>query len=95
MTLELYRTYRLKVQIRREGFPSVRPNAEQVDGMVHDFEGGWEIGVTDSSIYVGEIAMIPNREGWPADAPNWIASGDLQKVHDRFYRRRHRRMVGK
>lgn len=67
-----------RVRIRRQGFPAVKPDAEMVDGWVHGFSEGWEIDPEDSSIYEGEIAMIPDREEWPLMAPVWIASGDLE-----------------
>lgn len=55
----------------------VRPEALQLQGKTFVFRYGWEITKEDSSIYVGETAMIPADGNYPADAPAWIASGDL------------------
>ncbi len=68
---------KFKVKIRRISFPDVRPEAEQIDGNVYNFELGWLIGKSDPSIYKNENAMIPRDLNYPNDAPTWIASGDL------------------
>jgi hypothetical protein len=69
----------MKVQIRRDSGLKVRPEAEQIDGKCFDFIEGWYISEEDSSIYVGETAMIPRHlnTDYPYSAPDWIASGDL------------------
>ena len=64
-----------KIQIRRNIGRAVKPESEQIDGKSHLFTYGWTMGEDDS--YPDEIAYIPDREGWPIDAPSWIASGDL------------------
>lgn len=76
------RQFRLRV--RREGFPPVRPWAEQHDGQVLTLRYGWQI-EDDDSRYPGEHAWVldPRDDpGYPADideeAPMWIASGDLE-----------------
>lgn len=70
---------RYRVAIRRN-FGYVRPEAEQLDGRVYEFEPGWLIGEEDTNIYIGETAMIAMDKNYPNDAPAWIASGDLVKV---------------
>lgn len=47
-----------KVKIRHE-LAEVKVEALQLDGNVYIFREGWVIGEEDSSIYVGEVAMIP------------------------------------
>jgi hypothetical protein len=64
------------VKIRRE-LGQVKPEAEQIDGKVFVFREGWIMGEGDTSLYVGELAMVPNDFDWPADAPAWVAMGDL------------------
>jgi len=64
------------VRIRREIGREVRPEAEQLDGKCFIFRLGWIMDEEDP--YPGERAMIPNDFDWPADAPTWIASGDLE-----------------
>jgi len=63
-----------KVNIRRSDTLEVRPEAEQLDGLVWEFRKGWLI---DDGLYEDEFAMIPDFNGWPHNAPDWIASGDL------------------
>lgn len=71
-----------RVSIRRGDNWNVRPGAEQLEGKVHTFSFGWEITADDRSEYAGEIAWISDRDGWPDDAPVWIASGDLQILRE-------------
>jgi hypothetical protein len=68
-----------KIRIRRgDGFPAVKPTAEQIDGITHWFMAAWVIDEEDGRPeYLGEHAMIPDPDDWPRDAPHWIASGDL------------------
>lgn len=66
------------VTIRREKGWSVRETAAQLEGKRHKFTRGWLI--KEGSIYDGETAWLPVREGWPEDAPIWIASGDLTDI---------------
>ncbi len=67
------------VRIRR-GAWEVKDEAEHLDGRRHGFTRGWMIGSDESSLYGGEIAWIADRDGWPLDAPQWVASGDLVDV---------------
>lgn len=70
-----------RVKIRRPfGGHRVKPEAEQIDGNIYIFREGWTIDKFDSSIYIGEMAMIPNDYDWPADAPGWVSSGDLELI---------------
>lgn len=66
-----------RVRIRRE-LATVRLNAEQIDGKVYCFSHGWHITQEDSTLYVGEEAMLPRDTSYPLTAPTWIASGDLE-----------------
>lgn len=69
-----------KVKIRRDlGLP-VRPEAEQIDGKSYTFIFGWcmEDELDPTTHYASEDAMIPNDPEYPEDAPDWIASGDLE-----------------
>ena len=69
-----------KIKIRRD-IGDVRPGVEVVNGKVFRFRFGWEISEEDSSIYVGESAMIPDDSSYPfKEAPHWISSGDLVLV---------------
>lgn len=68
------------VRIRREIGLAVKPEAEQLDGKVFVFRFGWTQDKDDT--YPGEAAMVPNDFDWPADAPAWVSSGDLQPVTD-------------
>lgn len=70
------KTTRHTVKIRRE-LAEVDPKAEQVDGKTYEFREGWKIQEDESSLYVGEMAMIPHDDSYPLEAPIWIASGDL------------------
>ena len=65
------------VKLRRGNGLIVKPEAEQLDGKTFIFRDGWILEDRDTDLYVGEMAMIPNDFDWPADAPAWIASGDL------------------
>lgn len=65
----------MRVAIRRDLGREVRPEAEQTDGRVYLFGYGWMM--EDDDPYPGEVAMIPEDPTYPADAPHWIASGDL------------------
>ncbi len=67
------------VRIRRGPGWAVKPEAEALEGRTHRFTYGWRIRAP--SIYAGEIAWIVAPEGWPEDAPLWIASGDLVEAH--------------
>jgi hypothetical protein len=71
------------VKLRRSDVFVVKPNAEQIDGKIFYFECGWKIDEDDTSLpIVGEHAMIPCQDqGYPRDAPTWIASGDLVRVN--------------
>ena len=71
---------RFKVKIRR-GLAKVKPEANQVDGCVFNFIEGWVMDAEDTSIYIGERAMIPRDNNYPITAPSWIASGDLEAIH--------------
>lgn len=71
---------KFKIQIRRNLEADVRPEAELVDGKTFSFTLGWNIGEDDNPLYLGEQALIPDREGYPIEAPGWIASGDLVAV---------------
>jgi hypothetical protein len=73
MNIERHYTYRMMVRIRRDR--PVKPDAEQLDGNTYLFNAGWLMG--DGDPYPGEWAMIPDACGYPTDAPQWIASGDL------------------
>lgn len=69
-----YRAFRVRIR-RGEGW-NVRPEAEQVDGNVYLFKCGWQFAFGER--YPGEVAWIASDTRWPADAPTWIASGDLE-----------------
>jgi hypothetical protein len=71
-----------KVKLRRSDIFRVKPNAEQIDGKCFLFEFGWTIDADDTNLpIVGEYAMYPcPDQGYPKDAPNWIATGDLVPV---------------
>lgn len=66
------------VIIRRDPkYGPVRPNAEQLDGCMFKFREGFRFDDLERPEYMGEAAMIPWDPHYPADAPHWIASGDL------------------
>ncbi len=65
------------VAIRRNIGRPVRPEAEQLDGKVFIFRMGWLM--DEDEPYPGEQAWVPNDFDWPADAPSWIAAGDLKR----------------
>lgn len=69
-------TQRFIVRIRRDFSRAVRPEAEQLDGRTYTFRHGWLMDEGDS--YPGETAWIAYDPTYPADAPHWIASGDLE-----------------
>jgi hypothetical protein len=71
------RAIRATVKIRRDHGISVKPEAEQIDGKTGLFEKLW-VFESDDDRYPGETAYRPLDEQWPADAPIWIASGDLE-----------------
>jgi hypothetical protein len=56
------------------------PEAEQIDGNVYEFQLGWVLEESDTSIYIGETAMVPDDPSYPKTAPSWVASGDLKPV---------------
>ena len=65
----------LKVQLRNDW--QTKPEALQLEGKVFAFKEMYELTEDDTSLYVGETAMMPVDPAYPADAPTWIASGDL------------------
>jgi hypothetical protein len=69
---------RYRVAIRRDINMDVKPEAEQIDGNIYLFKKGWVMDEDDK--YPEEEALIPTDANWPADAPGWIASGDLEIV---------------
>ena len=72
----------LRIKIRTN-LAKIRPEALELDGKVFNFREGWNITELDSSIYVGEIAMIPTEPNYffaYPNAPAWIASGDLEGI---------------
>ncbi len=74
----------LKIKIRKN-LAKIRPEALELDGKVFNFMEGWNITESDSSIYVGEIAMIPTELNYffaYPNAPAWIASGDLEEMEE-------------
>jgi len=73
-----------RVNIRRD-LAEVRPCAEQIDGKVFNFVVGWTMDGADTTIYIGEVAMIPHDDDYPTDGPNWVASGDLESVKSSEY----------
>ena len=75
-----YHVFRVRIR-RGEGW-NVRPEAEQVDGNVYLFKYGWEFAPDER--YPGEVAWIARDALWPADAPTWIASGDLEPAFLEF-----------
>lgn len=67
-----------RVAIRRDLGFEIKPDAEQTDGKVYRFTVGWRIDPQETHRYPGEFAMVPDRnQGYPRDAPIWVASGDL------------------
>lgn len=67
-----------RVKIRRHIGLKVKPEAEQLEGKVFIFRDGW---IADADeLYAGEKILIPNDFDWPADAPTFIAAGDLEAV---------------
>lgn len=65
----------MKVQFRN--IDKIKPEGVQLDGKVFAFKAMYELTQDDTSIYVGETAMMPVDSNYPEDAPTWIASGDL------------------
>jgi hypothetical protein len=70
-----------RVAIRRD-LAAVKPAAAVLDGHTFRFTPGWVMSEEDTSIYVGETAML--FADWTAvaneygdETPAWIASGDL------------------
>ena len=81
-----------KVKIRRTA--KVKPGTECIDGKVYDFGIGWEIEEDDSSLFVGEYAMISRDSNYPEEAPVWVASGDLEEIDsDAGFTRTHVRLI--
>lgn len=70
---------RYRVHIRSD-IGDIREEARQLDGQIYTFVRGWKIHASDSSLYVGETAMIPQDDTYPPNAPPWIASGDLVEI---------------
>jgi len=71
--------YTATVRTRREGWPDVRPWVDELEGQTLTFQACGEINPEDSSLYVGEWAMVhdlPLKEGMGT----WIASGDLSDI---------------
>jgi len=72
----------------RTGIGEIKPEAKELEGITYIFREGWVIDSEDikkfgvPEFYLGEIAMVPNDFEYPADAPVWIASGDLTKVEN-------------
>lgn len=73
---------KLKINLRcGEGW-EVKPEAEELDGKIYEFREGWTIEEGDSSLYVGEKAMLFEiKEGEPRPKIGWVASGDLIEVN--------------
>ena len=69
-----------KVKLRSGDGWGIKPEAKQLDGGVYIFSFGWLIDEEDNSLYVGEVAWLPDRKRWPADAPVWVAEGDLLDI---------------
>lgn len=74
-----------EIVIRRGAEFIVRPNAEQVDGKIFNFEMGWELDDGDLQAHPecqrGESAWLPRDQNYPKTAPCWISSGDLKEVN--------------
>jgi hypothetical protein len=68
-------TQQMKVQLRNDW--KIKPEALQINGKVFKFIPMHELTEDDTSIYVGETAMMAVDPSYPDDAPSWIASGDL------------------
>lgn len=69
-----------KVRIREGIGHGIKMNALQLDGFVYNFEHGWEL--DDDIRYPGESAWLPQDDGYPKNAPSWIASGDLIRMKE-------------
>jgi len=65
-----------KVKIRRD-LAKVKPEAELIDGQIYNFIEGWVMDECDTSLYIGEVAMLPRDVNHPRFAPVWVARGDL------------------
>ena len=76
------KTRLMTVKIRRTENLKVKPEAEAIDQKTYKFMEGWKITEDDSSIYVGEVAMIPHDDSYPVEAPAWISSGDLVSIEE-------------
>jgi len=68
-----------KVSIRRN-LAEVKPEAAEINGNIYKFTEGWVMDKEDTSLYVGETAMLPDDEAYPYDKLGWIARGDLIRV---------------
>jgi hypothetical protein len=64
------------VRIRRGSEWNVKPEAEQLDGNTYKFVVAWKQDKDDK--YPGEYALMPEDTNYPADAPRWISSGDVE-----------------
>ena len=73
--------YKVKIRWNLED-GEVKPAGKQIDGKVFNFEKGWKI-VPFDGLYLGETAMVPTDSNYPEDAPQWIASGDLEEIDER------------
>jgi len=83
MEIEHMKNYRATVKIRRGEGWDVKPITEQIEGTETVFNAAWLITEEEGFIkYVGEWAMMPERDGWPKGAPTWIASGDLENLRE-------------
>lgn len=84
MEIEQHRRYHGTVKLRRGEDWKVKSECERVDGVESGFTAGWRMTKEDTSIYVGEWAMIPRNwwpwQNWPKEGPGWIASGDLENL---------------
>lgn len=67
---------RFVVVIRQDICRAVRETAWQLDGNAYAFRFGWSMDEDDP--YPGEDAWISDDLTYPADAPQWLASGDLE-----------------
>lgn len=72
--IERYKSYRVRVRIRRGAQWLVKPGVERLDGREIDVEAWWVIG-DESGLYEGEWAM--GSDSLKPYGITWIASGDL------------------
>lgn len=73
------------VRVRREGKYANRDTTEldKLEGRVLTMKEGWKIERSESRLYAGETAMLPNDFYYPDSAPDWIPSGDLYRFNNR------------